>query len=167
MSLNQGNSNTSKGEHYLYPGEIFAKNGSYIVTTILGSCVSVCLYDPVLRIGGINHYMLALWNGEGLPSPRYGNIAIEKLVERLIDLGASPNRLKAKVFGGAAVLQGSSGLMGVGERNIIVAEDMLSDLNIPIVSKDVGGTLGRKIIFYTDTSEILLKRIKPSNTHER
>lgn len=164
MPFDQDTSNIVKVEHYLYPGELFVKNGAYIVTTILGSCISVCLYDPVLKIGGINHYMLALWNGEGLPSPRYGNIAIKKLVERLLDLGASLDRLKAKVFGGAAVLQSGSGLMGVGERNIIVAEDMLSDLNIPIVSKDVGGTLGRKIIFHTDTAEIFLKKIKPSNT---
>ncbi|MCX8027572.1 MAG: chemotaxis protein CheD [Thermodesulfovibrionales bacterium] len=163
MSCNQDTSSVTKQEHYLYPGELFARNGAYIVTTILGSCVSVCLYDPVLRIGGINHYMLALWNGEGLPSPRYGNIAIEKLVERLVNLGASIDRMKAKVFGGAAVLQSSGGLMGVGERNIIVAEDMLADLKIPIVSKDVGGVLGRKIIFHTDTAEIFLKRIKPSN----
>lgn len=105
--------------------------------------------------------MLALWNGEGLPSPRYGNVAIIKLIEKMLDLGCSKDRLKAKVFGGAAVLQGSSGLMSVGERNIIVAEDILADEGIPIISKDVGGNLGRKIIFYTDTAEILLKRIRP------
>ncbi|MCX8069020.1 MAG: chemotaxis protein CheD [Thermodesulfovibrionales bacterium] len=150
-----------KKEYYLYPGELFAKKDPYLVTTILGSCISVCLYDPILRIGGINHYMLALWNGEGLATPRYGNIAIAKLINKMLELGASKDRLRAKVFGGAAVLQGSGGLMGVGERNIIIAEDMLADEGIPIVAKDVGGTLGRKIIFNTETSEILLKKIKP------
>ncbi len=159
MSLN-GNSTTTRTEHYLYPGEIFARTGAYTVTTILGSCVSVCLYDPILRIGGINHYMLALWNGEGLPSPRYGNIAIKKLIEKMLDLGSSMGNLRAKVFGGAAVLQGSTGLMSVGERNIMVAEDMLTELGIPIISSDVGGVLGRKIIFHTDTGEVLLKKIR-------
>jgi len=159
--ISQEQCQESKKEYYLYPGELFVKKGPYVVTTILGSCISVCLFDPILRLGGINHYMLALWNGEGLATPRYGNIAITKLINKMLELGASKDRLIAKVFGGAAVLQGNSGLMGVGDRNIIIAEDMLADERIPIVAKDVGGTLGRKIIFNTETSEILLKKIKP------
>ncbi len=160
MSLN-GNIPSTRTDHFLYPGEVFARIGAYTVTTILGSCVSVCLYDPILRIGGINHYMLALWNGEGLPSPRYGNIAIAKLIEKMLDLGSSIGNLRAKVFGGAAVLQSNNGLMSVGERNIIVAEDLLAEKGIPIISSDVGGVLGRKILFNTDTGEILLKKIRP------
>ena len=91
--------------HFLYPGALYAQKGECVVSTILGSCVSVCLWDPLLKIGGINHYMLALWNGEGLPSPKYGNIAITKLIEKMLSLGRRKGDLKAMVFGGGEVLE--------------------------------------------------------------
>ena len=70
-------------KHFLYPGAIYISPEPTLITTILGSCVAICLYDPILQIGGMNHYMLPLWNGQGLASPRYGNIAIEKLITNL------------------------------------------------------------------------------------
>lgn len=149
----------SKKKHYLYPGALFADKEDYVVTTILGSCVSVCLWDVVLRIGGINHYMLALWNGEGLPSPKYGNIAITKLIEKMINFGSRKNNLKAKVFGGATVLQSTNGILNVSHRNITLAKDMLQEEKIPIITSDLGGNLGRKIIFSTESGKVLLKKI--------
>src|SRR3972149_2320830 len=101
---------------------LFAEPGDYSVTTVLGSCVSVCLWDPASRTGGINHYLLPLWNGDGLRTPKYGNIAIPMLVEKLLQAGCARGNLKAKVFGGASVLEGSSGLLNVGEGNIHFAE---------------------------------------------
>jgi chemotaxis protein CheD len=86
--------------HFLYPSALFASRERHKVSTILGSCVAVCLYDPIAQIGGINHFMLPFWNGQGLASPKYGNIAIERLVEKMISLGCKKNNLKAKVFGG-------------------------------------------------------------------
>ncbi|NOZ69200.1 MAG: chemotaxis protein CheD [Deferribacteres bacterium] len=145
--------------HFLHPGAIFAVKEEYIVTTIVGSCIAVCLWDPVLMIGGINHYMLALWNGEGLPSPRYGNIAIPKLIEKMLMLGCNKNNLKAKIFGGASLINSSSGLLNVGTRNIMLAEDMLKEEKLPIISRDVDGNFGRKIIFNTKTGGVLLKRV--------
>ena len=65
-------------KHYLYPSALFAERTPFLVDTILGSCVAVCLYDEHKKIGGINHYMLPLWNGDGLATPKFGNIAIEK-----------------------------------------------------------------------------------------
>ena len=150
----------SQKEHYLYPGALFAQKGEHIVTTILGSCVAVCLWDPVLHIGGINHYMLALWNGEGLPSPKYGNIAIAKLIEKILGLGSRKENLKAKVFGGGEVLQSSSGILNVSQRNIELAKQMLQQEKIPILSSDVGGNLGRKLKFNTETGKVLLKKIQ-------
>lgn len=133
-----------------------------MVTTVLGSCISVCLWDPVTGTGGINHYMLPLWNGEGLPSPKYGNIAIRKLIDKMLLLGCRKENLKAKVFGGGAVMQTSGGLLNVGERNIMLAEDLLAEESIPIVSKDVGGDYGRKLIFCTASGTVLVKKIKRS-----
>lgn len=147
-----------ENEHFLYPGRLYVKRGQCHVTTILGSCVSVCLWDPKLKAGGINHYMLPLWNGEGLPSPKYGNIAIEKLVSRMLELGSRKEELMAKVFGGGAVLNNSSGI-NVGERNSIIAEDILKNEGIPIIGKSLGGEFGRKIIFNTASGEVLMKKV--------
>ncbi|KJU86965.1 chemotaxis protein CheD [Candidatus Magnetobacterium bavaricum] len=147
-------------DHFLYPGNIYVQREACTITTILGSCVAVCLWDPVLKYGGMNHYLLPLWNGEGLPSPRFGNIAISKLIEKMLSLGCNKKSLKAKVFGGASLMQQSSGLLNVGERNVIVAEDVLAEEGISIMSSDLGGNLGRKIVFKTDTGGVLLKKVK-------
>lgn len=143
--------------HYLMPGNIFAHTDEYIVTTVLGSCVSVCLWDPVNKIGGMNHYLLPLWNGEGLASPRYGNIAIAKLIEKMLDLGAERESLRAKVFGGGDVLKMASAFMNIGHRNVLLAKNLLREENIPVVSADTGGQSGRKIIFNTRTGVVLVK----------
>lgn len=143
----------------LHPGMIHAEREPCVVRTVLGSCIAVCLFDPVTRCGGINHYVLPLWNGDGLPSPRYGNIAIAKLVERLLDLGCLRINLRAKLFGGGSVLGASSGLLNVGERNIMIAEDLLAEERIPVVARDVGGVCSRKVLFTTETGEVLLRRL--------
>ena len=127
-----------------------------MVTTVLGSCVAVCLYDETTGLGGINHYMLPFWNGNELASPKYGNIAIESLVKKLEKLGVHRNNMVAKVFGGANQLNHT---IGVGQRNIKVAQEMLEELNIKIVAKSVGGEKGRKINFNTSTGEVFMKYV--------
>ncbi|MBF0567278.1 MAG: chemotaxis protein CheD [Nitrospirae bacterium] len=149
-------------EHFLYPGTLYADKDATAVTTILGSCVAVCFWDMVLKVGGMNHYLLPLWNGEGLPTPKFGNIAITKLLEKMLSFGCMKKNLQAKVFGGAALMASSSGLLNVGERNILIAEDVLSDEGIRIISSDVGGNQGRKMIFQTDTGGVLMKKVKKS-----
>ncbi len=153
--------NDSLQRHYLLPGGVFAHPEPHEVTTVLGSCVAVCLWDSDRRLGGINHYLLALWNGEGLPTPRFGNIAIHKLAEKVERAGGKRPRLRAKIFGGSSILQTQSGLLNVGERNIQVAVDLLEEMNIPIVARHVGGPQGRRIIFNTHTGEVWM-RILPS-----
>src|SRR5689334_21500466 len=108
--------------HYLYPSNLFANTNRHIITTSLGSCVGICLYNERLRFGGMNHYMLALWNGNGLASPRFGNIANEKLLQELIYLGSAKMHLMAKVFGGA---NQTSSYNDIGARNVQVAFEFL------------------------------------------
>ena len=148
--------------HFLYPSTMFASAQPAEVTTILGSCVAVCLWDRYLGIGGINHYMLPTWNGMELASPKYGNIAIERLTEKMLQLGCKKNNLVAKVFGGGEVITVTSSSMHIGERNIMVAEEMLQENNIPIIGRSTGGKNGRKIIFNTHTGEVLQCYIKNS-----
>lgn len=146
--------------HFLYPAELFVSKTPHQVNTILGSCVAVCLFDPILQIGGINHYMLPYWNGQGLASPKYGNIAIDRLTDKMISLGCNKNNLKAKIFGGGEVIETNIVQFHIGQRNIEVARTMLEDLKIPIVSSSVGGKLGRKIEFYTHTGDVRQKYVQ-------
>ncbi len=158
--MNGTDNNTNNNNHYLLPGNIFAHRDEYTVTTVLGSCVSVCLWDQKTGIGGINHYMLPLWNGDGLASPRYGNIAIAKLIDKMLDLGAERDRLRAKVFGGGDVLKVTSAFMNIGARNVVLAQDLLRDEKIPVISSDTGGRNGRKLVFNTRTGVVLVKLLK-------
>jgi chemotaxis protein CheD len=152
--------------HFLYPAALFASKTPHMVTTILGSCVAVCMHDPILRIGGINHYMLPLWNGQGLASPKYGNIAIERLLEKMLSLGCSKYNLQSKIFGGGEVIQTTVTQFNIGARNIKLAMEMLEELKIPIIGHSVGGKLGRKILFNTETFEIRQKFIQKTTTGE-
>ena len=130
-----------------------------MVSTVLGSCVAVCLYDTQLKIGGINHYMLPLWNGTGLASPKYGNIAINKLIERMEKLGSNKANLVAKVFGGGNVLSSSNNTFSIGKRNAQLALDMLAEHKIPIIAQSLGGDHGRQILFNTHTNEVRQKYV--------
>ena len=144
--------------HYLYPGTIFVHRQSHLVTTVLGSCVAVCLWNQTAQLGGINHYLLPLWNGEGLPTPKYGNVAITKLVEKVRAYSSPGDKLIAKVFGGASMWEKAEGLLAVGQRNIDFALETLESLRIPIVSSDLGGNQGRKVIFNSGDGTVLMRR---------
>ncbi|MBN2273384.1 MAG: chemotaxis protein CheD [Bacteroidales bacterium] len=141
-------------KQFLYPSAIIVSTEPCEVTTILGSCIAVCIIDPVLCIGGINHYMLPLWNGIGLASPKYGNVAIEKLIDKLIMLGSKKDNLTAKVFGGGEVLETNSVQYNIGLRNIEIVREILNEKRIPVISSSLGGSYGRKIIFKTHTGEV-------------
>lgn len=145
-------------KHFLLPGAIFVPATEHLVTTILGSCVAVCLWDKERHRGGINHFLLPLWNGDGLPTPKYGNIAIDRLLEKLLQRGANRATLIAKVFGGASMWVSSGGLLAVGERNVELVKAQLDELRIPIVGADLGGQVGRKVIFNTATGEVWMQR---------
>lgn len=136
---------------YLYPGELFASSEPYAVTTILGSCVAVCLWDPVLRVGGINHYLLPFYPGGGPFSPRFGNVAVQHLIEKLLNLGSVQRSLQAKVFGGGCVFEAFGETHHhVGMKNVEVARTVLDSQGVPVVEDDVGGRKGRKLVFHVD-----------------
>lgn len=130
------------------------------MTTLLGSCVAVCLWDKQLRIGGISHYLLAESQRPNDFSLRFGNVALSVLLEKMFALGCQPKNMQAKIFGGGHVvnsLQMSS--LRVGESNIDLANETMASLKIPIVAQDVGGRQGRKLIFQTDTGKVWTKTV--------
>lgn len=142
---------------FLHPSTLLVSADDIWVTTILGSCVTVCLIDTRKCIGGINHYMLPWWNGEGLESPKYGNIAIEQLFWKMLDFGAKKEDIVSKIFGGGEVLSEVNSVYNIGQRNLELAFKMMTEKNIPVVGSSTGGTLGRRIHFNPKTGEVLLK----------
>src|SRR5512143_2603739 len=116
---------------YLQPGQVFATAEPRSVMTILGSCVAICVCDRVTGVGGVNHYLLPHWAGEGAASPRFGNVAVAELVDRVVGLGGAPSRLSAKVFGGACVLEAFRARPGhLGEKNVQIAFRLLAERGI-------------------------------------
>ncbi len=150
-----------RSKFYLHPGQLFVSPDGYAVTTILGSCVSVCLWDPLTKIGGINHFLLPTDIGDDLGSSlRFGNLAVRELIEELLDLGVEPHQLRAKLFGGACVLEAfRSRENHLGTKNVKIAREVLDAADIPIIGHDVGGDRGRKLIFHTDNGSAWVKQL--------
>jgi len=146
---------------YLHAGQVFASATPCEVTTVLGSCVAVLLVDGVRRIGGASHYLLPFDAGGSLATARFGTVAISMLVEQMLALGSRRRDLVAKVFGGAATLRSGDGSRGptLGEKNIEVAQRRLDEEDIPVVAQDVGGIVGRKVVFFTDEGHVWIKKL--------
>lgn len=145
---------------FIHVGEIHIGARPTEISTILGSCISVCLYDSVHKMGGMNHYLVPLWNGNGLQSPKYGNISIPRLIDSMVNVGCNVKNMEAKIFGGANVIDVSSVDMMIGRKNILIAKELLREYGIPIVAQDVGGEKGRRIMMRSDTGKIFLKYTK-------
>ena len=143
---------------YLHPGQLFVATEPAAVTTILGSCVAACVWEPSLGIGGINHFLLPMGSRAASTGTRYGNIAIEQLLERLERAGTRRAGLLAKVFGGACVLDAMRGKENhLGAKNVEIARLALAEAGIPVVASDVGGGRGRKLIFYPHDGSAMVK----------
>lgn len=143
---------------YLLPGELYCSATPTLVRTILGSCIAVCLWDPVRRIGGLNHYVLPR-GAVSDRTARYGDIAIAQLKQRMLDLGCQLNDLRAKIFGGAAVLPTAAWDRSVGAKNLKIALERLQADRIPIIARRTGGADGLIIQMNTATGEVDIRKI--------
>jgi len=147
----------------LHPGEYFATKGDTIISTVLGSCVAVGIFDEEAGAGGLNHFMLpgdaAKLDLAMSHNARYGMYAMELLINDLMKLGARRAALKAKVFGGGSVLRLSGGGSDIPGGNVAFAFEYLRKEGIPVLASDVGGREPRKIFFFARTGKVLLKRI--------
>lgn len=143
---------------FIHSGQLFVAARPSYIHTVLGSCVAVCLYDSKTQISGMNHYLLPLWNNEGLQSPKYGNIAIPKLIESMESVGCQRRDIIAKVFGGASPndMKHNNENMMIGKRNFQIAVDILAQYRIQMVANDIGGTRGRKIVMDSQSGKIKL-----------
>lgn len=138
------------------PGDFYvARKPEETIVTVLGSCVSACIRDPITGFGGLNHFMLPEgettdWNGIGAAF-RYGNFAMEALINAVLKSGCARQNLEVKLFGGAN-MYGSAA--GVGEKNATFARRYLEAEGIPIAGQDLGGEHGRRIHYVPATGKV-------------
>jgi chemotaxis protein CheD len=142
------------------PGEYFVTSDDMMVMTVLGSCIAACIWDPKVRVGGMNHFMLP--DGGADTSGRYGSYAMELLINEMMKLGARRESMQAKVFGGGQVMH-SFTTMNVGERNTAFVLDYLQTERIAVISKDVLDIHPRKVCYFPATGKAMVKRLAHSH----
>lgn len=150
----------------LLPGEYFTTDDSIVIATVLGSCISVCIRDEKANISGMNHFMLpGDFRRETFlqsKSARYGVHAMELLINEMIKKGAEKRNFVAKIFGGGRVLNFRRSDGDIPASNIDFIQTFLEIEDIKIAKQDIGGNRGRKILFFTDSGTVLLKKLSPN-----
>ena len=152
----------------LFPGEFYVTGKSdEMIVTVLGSCVAACIRDPVTGIGGMNHFMLAqhtsgAWGGD-LRSARFGNFAMEKLINELLKAGCARERLEVKVFGGGNVTDTSN---AVGTENAEFVLRYLAAEGLRCAAQDLGGTQPRRIHYYPTTGRVVRRLLGLAETYD-
>jgi chemotaxis protein CheD len=150
----------------ILPGEFFVTRSDEVITTVLGSCISACIRDPAVRIGGMNHFMLPEDNSSGKSSwidgpgglaTRYGSYAMESLINELMKLGARRDRFEVKLFGGGKIL---SSMTDVGKKNITFAKEFLKLEGFKIAAEDVGEVYPRRVVYFPATGVVMIKRLR-------
>jgi chemotaxis protein CheD len=150
----------------ILPGEFYVTRGQEAVVTVLGSCVSACVRDRVFKIGGMNHFMLPVDKGQeyhdmktdllsGLT--RYGNFAMESLINTILKYGGRRENLEIKIFGGGRIIRG---MTDVGDSNIRFVHDYIRMENLQLVAEDVGDIFPRKVIYFPETGKVRVKKLR-------
>jgi chemotaxis protein CheD len=148
----------------LLPGEFFVSGDDIVLSTVLGSCVSACIWDRVAKVGGMNHFMLPGSSSQPTePDPiglsgRYGVFAMEQLINELIKRGARKANLAAKLFGGGAVLKNFTAI-NVGERNAQFVLEFLRTEGIRVASHDLLDVFPRRVVFFPVTGRALCRKL--------
>jgi chemotaxis protein CheD len=150
----------------ILPGQFYVTYAGEMITTVLGSCISACVRDPVAGIAGMNHFMLPLQHNTSErvgvmtgEAARYGNWAMEYLINEVLKCGGRKSRLEVKVFGGGKVLD-SLRQTDIGYRNIVFVRTYLEQEGLPLAAEDVGGPWPRKILYFADSGKVKLRRLR-------
>jgi chemotaxis protein CheD len=153
---NASNSPVSQN-YFLKPGFIYMSTKPTIISTVVGSCIAVCVFDRKQKIGGMNHFQFPIIRSSKQATARYGNVAVSALINLMINEGSKSEHLEAQILGGAFNPEISN--KNIGQENINAAKKVLKNKNIRIVSEDVGGEKGRKVIFNTNTNEVAVVKV--------
>lgn len=146
-------------KYYLKIGYLYITDKETIIETILGTCVGICLYDNVKKIGGMNHYLLGKRKDDDLFSTRYGDVSINEMLRSFRKNGSDFRHLSAMIIGGSTICIDGE-FFGVSRGNIDVAEEILENNKIRVTDKIVGGSLARKVLYNTYKNEIDINFIK-------
>ena len=138
--------------YFLEPGFILVTAKPTVISAVLGSCVSVCIFDRKRKIGGMNHFRLPYIDDLGKTTSLYGNVATLTLIRLMLEEDSKLKHLEAQIYGGAYNPEIST--HDIGSENITVARQILERQKVSVASEDVGGRKGRKIIFNTNSNEI-------------
>lgn len=148
----------------ILPGECYVSKTGEMIVTVLGSCISACIRDTRIGVGGMNHFMLPVQSGDNSASAitselAYGNWAMEYLVNEILKQGGRKTNLEVKLFGGGQVLSNLSNI-DIGGRNIDFVLDFLDKEGLSVAAQDLGCTCPRKVLYFPDTGAVKLKRLK-------
>jgi len=142
--------------YHLQPGYIFLTSEPTLVSAVVGSCVVVCVYDRRLKSGGMNHFLFPKAGHNDKLTPQYGDVALPALIRMMVSQGSRIKDMEAQIFGGGQRhLDDHSDL---GRRNVKTARRILKKKGIPVVSQDVGGVKGRRVVFHTVTNEAIVMK---------
>lgn len=145
----------------ILPGEFFVSASPMIVYTVLGSCISACIRDPVVGVGGMNHFMLPKpkegGNDSWGESARYGSYAMESLINEILKQGGMKSRLEVKLFGAGKIYEGK---IDVGARNAEWVLGFLKTEGLRPVKSDLGDVCPRKVYYFTESGRVLMKKIE-------
>jgi chemotaxis protein CheD len=155
----------------LLPGEYYVSTSHEVIATVLGSCVSACIRDPRIGVGGMNHFMLPLdssqgasaWGAAVSAATRYGNVAMERLINDILKLGGRRDNLELKLVGGGRVLAAMS--TDIGARNIEFVRQYVKDEGFNVVGEDLGDIYPRKVVYFPDSGKIRVKRFAAATDH--
>ena len=147
----------SPSEYFLEPGYIYFSKTPAAVRAVVGSCVVVCVWDRVLRYGGISHYLRPRTRDGEPATPQVGTAALAALIRLMDEAGCSRSDLVAQIAGGAFPREALCA--NIGAENAVVAREFLSKKNIELASEDTGGSMGRKIIFDTSTGQLAVLKV--------
>ena len=144
--------------YFLEPGYIFVATRPSVISEVMGSCVSVCLYDRKRKTGGMNHFRFPDIREKHLTTALYGNVATIALIRMMIGDGSNKKHLEAQIIGGSYNRLVSP--RNIGRENIMTARSILARERVNLVSEDVGGEKGRKVVFNTRTNEIAIMKVE-------
>ncbi|MCP4024163.1 MAG: chemotaxis protein CheD [Desulfobacteraceae bacterium] len=156
--MNDESNKLITSDYLLKPGYIYLPDKPTVISTVLGSSVSVSLYDKSRKMGGMNHFLFPIVGLKEKTTARYGNVAIHTLVRLMLEGGSLVKNMEAQLFGGA--YNSKVSVRDIGRENYVSARNILSQKRIKIVSEDVGGELGRKIVFNTSNYEIVILKVE-------
>ncbi len=147
---------------FLLPGELNISKKPVEMSTILGSCVAVTLFNKRHKFGGMNHYMLPHNPAGGTANAKYGDYSINSLIKMMLAADPVKGNIQAMVLGGGHVVGHLNSGFGVADRNIAVAFEVLREHNIDIIKRDIGGDRGRKVVYKNWTNEVSVRKIEKS-----